>query len=351
MRMTLRLLRTAMRNLETTTSPRYAGGSLRAPVAKEATPGEAAVLGMNRFETAAAALKEDQLRLGYLRWLTPAEPPLGWPEIGNVAALNEHRLRYTSRPLAVPQLDGNEVAGLVHKLEANVEAESAIYPTVASSAAMRGIRIKVIGALLDAVAELGDDELKVVTVVKPTWAMTPSELLRTDARAIKFQFVADLKRTGVSALSDPFVAFLHGEFDPTKGLYLLHYHCVTTPRKAALLKKRLGALAAYKATGLVRRPIRSPRVGDRVWQLTYLLKALWPNRAVRLTANGWKRDRGYHRIREPWSSIYLLWLDRHRLLDLTVATGTWSRRKGGSEGWKAFSLMVEGVGDEKGSGG
>ena len=128
---------------------------------------------------------------------------------------------------------------------------------------------------------------------------------------------------------------------------------MTTQEKAAALATALRGLPnAYVPTDSREAPDpHVSKVGDRVGQATYMLKSFWPQRALRLTENGWKRDRDYHRVCEPWSSIYLLWLDRHRLLDLTVATGTWSRRKGGSEGWKAFSLMVEGVGDEKGSGG
>ena len=343
--------RTAMRDVVTTTSPRYAGGSLRAPAAEVLSPGEAAVLSMEGFETPAVAQAEDQLRLARLQWSLPVVPPLGWTQLGSILELQDHRQRYPSNPLAVPPLDRVEVLALNRKLEANVEAGAAVFSTLASSIAMREIRLSVTGALLDAVSDFDDAGLKVVTVVKPSWALTPSELLRTDAQKLKLQFVQDLKRTGVSPMPDPFVAFLHGEFEPTNGLYIPHFHCVTTPAKATRLKQRLGTLVSYEADDTVLRPIRSPKVGDRVRQLTYLLKAFWPQRALRLTANGWKRDHHRRRVSEPWSSIYLLWLDRHRLLDLTVSNGTWSRRKGGSAAWKAFSLMVEGVGDGKRSGG
>lgn len=341
-----------MHNLDTTTSPRYAGVSLRAPAAEELKPGEVAVLGMNGFETPAAVLEEDRLRLLHVRWLTPTPPPLGWPDIGNVAALNEHRLRYPSRPLAVPQLDRNEVLGLIHKFEANVEAERQIAASTASSIAMRTIRLEVIGTLLTALDDYADQDLATVTVAKGSWVYTPEELLAVDAATIKRAFMRDLKRTGVTLHPSPLVGFLHGEFEPTTGVYVVHWHLMTTKEKAAALATMLRGLPdAYAPTELVKRPIRVSKVGDRVGQATYMLKSFWPQRALRLTANGWKRDRDYDRICEPWSSIYLLWLNRHRLLDLTVATGTWSRRKGGSEGWKAFSLKVEGVGDEMGSGG
>ena len=341
-----------MRNLETmTTNPRYAGGSLDVPVAEDLTPGEAAVLGMEGFEKPAVVLLEDQRRLGRLRWVLPAEAPLGWPEIGNVAALNEHRHRYPSRPLTVLQLDRAEVLGLIGKLEANTEAESAICSTLASSIAMATVRVRVIGAILTAFENYQDGDLATVTVAKGSWVYRPDELLAVDAGSIKRALMRDLRRTAVSLHLDPLVGFLHGEYEPTTGVYVLHWHLMTTAAKAALLAEALRGLPnAYEPTDLVKRPIRVSRVGDRVGQATYMLKSFWPQRAIRTVDGEAKRDRGYHRICEPWSSIYLLWLDRHRLLDLTVATGTWSRRKGGSEAWEAFSLMVEGQGRKGASG-
>ena len=206
---------------------------------------------------------------------------------------------------------------------------------------MRLIRIKVLGALHDALASYTDDELRTVTVVKPSWRYTPEELVNLSARSLKTQFEGDLKRTGTYQFPGPLVAFLHGEWEPTHGVYVLHYHIVTTPAKAAYMLAEFRKLTAtFGATEYVLRPLRFSKVRDRTGQLTYLLKRYWPQRALRWGDGKWKRDRRFHRISEPYASAYLLWLARHRLLDLTIMNDTWSMKRGGSAEWKRFYLLV-----------
>jgi hypothetical protein len=52
-----------------------------------------------------------------------------------------------------------------------------------------------------------------------------------------------------------------------------------------------------------------------------LLKAYWPERAVRLANGKSKRDRVFQRIKEPFATQALLWLDRQRPGDIVVLHG------------------------------
>ncbi len=144
------------------------------------------------------------------------------------------------------------------------------------------------------------------------------------------------------------MAFLHGEWEPTSGVYVLHYHLVTTRAKATILAKKLRDLKhAYRPQGIVKRPIRISKMRNRVAQVTYLLKRYWPSRPILMIDGRERRCRRTMRVGEPYSSAYLVWLDQQPLIDLTVMNGTWSKRKGGSVAWKPFYVLVTGRGKSK----
>ena len=332
-----------MRSLETATRPRYAGGSHKATAAKVLTPGEAAVLGMEGFETPPAVEAEDQLRRQALLDYMPIVGPVGWRNIG--AVLKQAAAHIVGRPLT--RLDRRRALAFARKLDPDDRR-----PTVASAVAMRRFRINVIGGLIEALADYPDEELCTITIVKPAWVFTPAELSKVSARTIKRAFEQDLRRAGVADFDGPFVGFLHGEYEPTSGVYVLHYHCVTTREKADYVVRRLRRLKrTYRAKGIVKRPIRISKMKNRVGQLTYLLKRYWPSRPI-LTIDGVERRvRRTMRVPEPYSCAYLLWLDQQPFIDLTVSKGTWSPRKRGSAAWKAFYLIVGGVGREQASDG
>ena len=139
----------------------------------------------------------------------------------------------------------------------------------------------------------------------------------------------------------PFICFLHGEFEPTSGVYQLHFHGVTTADKAAALH-RLKAIAGYERTRTGAAPVRCEQVNDRPHQFTYMLKSYWPSRAVRLVDGERKRDRKGGRIPEPFHTQVLLWLDRQKLADMTLMNECWSPRKGGTPAMRSLYLLVQG---------
>ena len=303
-----------------------------------ASAGEAAVLAMEKFETEAASMEEDIDRLANLTMVLPLNSRRSWTNWAPKLAFYRYLVRYPPSRMPLPTFSRKPVLALMAKLAADQDDPPM---TMATAVAMRHIRLKVIGALLDALADYHDDELRTITVVKPSWRFTPERLSTLSAKSLKVQFEGDLKRTGTYRYPGPLVAFLHGEWEPTHGVYVLHYHIVTTRAKAAYMLAEFRKLpATFGATPYVLRPLRSSNVKDRTRQLTYLLKRYWPQRALRWIDGRWVRDRRFHRISEPYSSAYLLWLDRHRLLDLTIMNGTWSMKRGGSAEWKRFYLLV-----------
>jgi hypothetical protein len=308
---------------------------------RPASPGEQAILALPEFETTAAAVAEDRRRYDRLGWVAPIKRPLGWTNIGPKLKLARDAL---VPHVCVPAIDPAALTALRDTLLAGTTGGKAQI-TLASSVCMRFIRLKVIGSLLDALVEYPDAELCHVTIVKNGWILTPEQLEAVTAATIKNQFFSDLKRTGVTGLAGPFVAFLHGEFDASNGVYILHFHVMTTRSKAAHMVKALRALKrAYRPGQLIKRPIRVSKIGNRPKQATYLLKGIWFQRSWRLVDGKLKRDRKGQRPNEPFHSLYLLWLDRHRLRDLTIMNGCWSPKSGGTAAMKQFYLVVMGVG-------
>lgn len=188
--------------------------------------------------------------------------------------------------------------------------------------------------------------MNVVTVVYSGWRYTPEELDKTSAEKIKGQFTSHLNRTGVSKVAGSLFAVLHGEFEPTSGIYQLHYHVVTTAPKAAFLKIALttGSVRGYTRTATGADPVRCSKVGSRRYQFSYLCKAFWPSRPVLMIDGKPKRVRSPRRVPEPFGTQVLLWLDRQCLSDLTVMNGCWSLRKGGTDAMRRLYFFVHGHG-------
>lgn len=212
--------------------------------------------------------------------------------------------------------------------------------SLASSRSMRWTRSTVINALLKAFAGYPDKKLVTATVIKSTWILSPGELLRTDAKKVAHQFRVDLNAVGLTSMQGPFIAFMHGEFDPVSRRFALHWHVLTTRAKGERLKA-LRNNRRYTKTPSGAAPIVVKPVFDRLRQVSYLVKSFWPSRGIREVDGEIRRDRQPQRIGEPFHTAYLVWLDRHRLLDLVVLNDCWSRRRGGSAAMRDLVRAIE----------
>ena len=320
--------------LPTTTLRRREEPLCAAPVATT----EPAIL--HDFETEQESTQEDRLRARHMRRVLNRPGRTNWLNIKDRLWL----LRQSPRSKS-PPIDRAAADDLAACLEAGVA--SGFPPlTLASSLWMRTIRQGSGRVLLDALENFSDADLRTVTVIYSGWSYTPDELERVTAAQVKAQFRQHLNRAGVTKLRGPLFAVLHGEYEPTSGRYILHYHLVTTVTKAAALKTGLTAkkIRGYTKTATGSAPVRRSRIGDRVGQLSYLMKAYWPCKPVIRIDGKLKRLRDHHRIPEPFGTQVLLWLDRQKFSDLVVTHDCWSRRKGGTAAMKRLYLFVKGVG-------
>jgi hypothetical protein len=116
------------------------------------------------------------------------------------------------------------------------------------------------------------------------------------------------------------VGFLHGEYDPIAGVYILHFHGITLKTK----KKAIASLSGrwgYVPTASNAPPIVCLAVRNRETQFSYCLKSYWLERAVKIVNSQPERDGKGCRIGEPYQSFALTWLDRHSPSDITLLMG------------------------------
>ena len=270
------------------------------------------------YETEEEAIAEDKKRARLMNKILPGG--LGW--LSNTlryGAWRERERLHHLPPVTVP----NEAVRLLQDKLLTACSSGRHLESLALSFSMRALRLSAIGALLEGLERYADNELASFTVLNANWVFTPAELLTVSAATIKNQFLTHLRRIGVAGISGPFVAFLHREFEPTSGKFVLHFHGVTTNAKYRVLLSLSKDKSAwgYVATATGSPPIRSENISDRIRQFSYLLKSYWPQKGVRVVDGKSKRDRRGKRIHEPYASIALVWLHRQAPANIAVLQG------------------------------
>ncbi|HEV7252001.1 MAG TPA: hypothetical protein VGN97_02725 [Mesorhizobium sp.] len=294
----------------------------------------AAQSNQSAFETADEAQAEDRFRAKGLRMVLPQHGPAGWLKMRHVHWLAKWR----ASGQTMPPLDYEAGWALVAALEADLRG--GLPPrTLASSLSMRSIRQAVVEGMLTGFEPYSNEQLRTFTLLNQNWVFTPEALDGVHAARLVRQLRTHLHRAGVLDLPCPLIAFLHGEFDPVAGVFVLHFHGATTAPKAQALHELKGKWGYVKSRTRAA-PVRCRPVRDRARQFSYLLKSYWPSRGVRDQDGVLMRDRKGHRIPEPFHSQVLLWLDRHNLADITLMNDCWSPRSGGSEAMRALYLSV-----------
>lgn len=251
----------------------------------------------HRFETREEAEREDRKR----------------------ARLLQKAIRHCRATNSVPVAPvRRKLRGLAKRL--GTVKEGWIPATPASARKMRRARKRVFAAVMAAFEIFDDREICTFTVISTAWRFDSKALESVTAQQIKRQFLAHLDRSGISSTEGCLVAFIHGEFDPSSGLFQLHLHGVGTRAKVKALH-RLKGRWGYRKSSTGSHPVRVQTVRNRGRQVSYILQSFWPSRAVRNVAGGQRRDRRKGRIPEPYHSVALLWLDRQKLGEMTIAHG------------------------------
>lgn len=290
--------------------------------------------GMPTFETEVDATKEDTFRVESLNRVLPIVGPVSWLNVGHAI----WAAQWPPTQQTMPPLDGIKGRELVGALQTGTR--DGLPPrTLASSLGMRAIRQSVVDAMLHAFTTYSNEDLRTFTILNEQWVFTPAQLDCVEAAKLTKQLRTHLERAGVLTLAGPFICFLHGEFEPVRCVYVLHFHGVTTAGKARALD-RLKNRWGYAKSQTRAAPIRREQVRDRGSQFSYLLKSYWPSKGVRNVGGVSKRDRRHHRIPEPYHAQVLIWLHSQSLTNITLMNDCWSPRKGGCEAMRGLYLSV-----------
>jgi hypothetical protein len=182
------------------------------------------------------------------------------------------------------------------------------------------MRLRYGGALLELVDNNHHLNGGVFTAVHPTLEFPAHSLLDVDARQIKNQFRTHLNRAGVTNAPGFLFAYLHGEFEPLGQMYQIHFHGVCGGDKLKAFN-RLRNQQGYIRTPKIYRPIVCNRLQDPPRQISYIIQSFWPKKARVPVGEFHRRERSKGRIREPYQSLYLMWLDKWRLSDLCELNG------------------------------
>lgn len=192
-----------------------------------------------------------------------------------------------------------------------------------SSRYMRKFRIQIIGHLWQLIEDerWQPDQVTAFTLLPLGWEFTPETLDQADPKKLLDRLRGQLKRAGSGDADGFLIASIHGEFEPEERIYRLHVHGFAAGGMIGVLDD-LRALPAYRPRPSVTAPmqIRRKPLEGLPYPLGYPFKSYWPCRRIGPVGDTGtvKRQRGHHRIPEPYHSQVLLWLDRWSVSDLTL---------------------------------
>jgi hypothetical protein len=214
---------------------------------------------------------------------------------------------------------GVEVSSLRRLLD-NIRAAN----SPASAVYMRKHRKRFIPQMYQLICD-GDYQVSAFTVIPPRWEVAAGRLQWVEPRKLReaFRQMVGHHHEGWMAVA------LHGEFEPTKGVYQLHLHgfaCGHYLNAIDGLRHRPSLQVQPDDDGVksIAKPVRIVRKlkGNLSSPLGYMVQSFWPERGRFKGADGkLKRVRLKHRIASPQHEEVLLWLDRSKLSDLILFMG------------------------------
>ena len=242
---------------------------------------------------------------------------------------------------------GSRARELADRLDPNINPGWAITP--ADPRYMRDMRIRFTGAVLKLLEEIGHPHVRRCDVIRPDWNRSFDALPSEDPKRLKNEFRSTLVRTkaglrdkGIDTAGRFIIAALHGDFEPEKLTYQLHFHMLEEDENAIVvdnLRDRKGFISPKRsdaddhgaADGHVATPVRVRRkpMTNQAYAVGYLLKSYWLQYPrVEVTSGSKKLKRKGQRIDAPFLSHQLLWMDTLTISDLILLIGLRVTREG-----------------------
>lgn len=249
-----------------------------------------------------------------------------WKELKSRIVMVEQYLRN------YPDLPNIEARELLRQLKKGVAAQVPS-PTAACPVFTDEFRHRVVGNLWPHV----EDELAGIVVtatLMPTGLWVPAgQLQHQIPKLMMRRLCSDLDRVGVTAQTGFVMAGLHAEFDERREGYDFHYHLVAGGWKARALeglrdrpKYSVGRSEPHEM-GMVDRP--RVRVSKQVLTnlpdpLTYAIQYWYPHRPTKIVGYDplqIQRSIGRYRIRDPYHTEWLVWMNKWCVKDFILLNG------------------------------
>lgn len=205
--------------------------------------------------------------------------------------------------------------------------------TLASALYHRQVRIPIIGALWDAVAEAGAENAAFVTLRPMGMLVEGDELQSVDLALLRRRLRNDFDRSGVTKAKGFAFVGIHAEFDAnrgTSGVWDFHWHGIFVGEKIKALEA-LRDMRKYQAgrvhpleQGLKELPRLQVKLGlyNLPDPLTYCLESWWVHRPTTLLPDGTReRSKRKRRLPTPYFEQWLMWMDAQRIADFVVLSG------------------------------
>lgn len=195
--------------------------------------------------------------------------------------------------------------------------------TPASSVWMREQRRRIVGWLWF----LSDDQpnlpVAIAHILPTSWIIPAADLMLADPKKLLERLRKDLNLCGAKDADGFLAAGLHGEFDPEHETFHLHVHAdvlggmIEVVREYREIERK--RLSVTLEDGMKRPPVRIHRHLDHLPDpISYCFQSHWTMKKYHdLTTGEWERGKR-RRIPEPWHSIFLLWMEKWKLEDLTL---------------------------------
>jgi hypothetical protein len=250
-----------------------------------------------RFETLEACRHEDRTRAAALR------------ELHEGALLED--IETNGKRLSKRGRD--ELVTLLENI-ADPDRRLPMPPCPASSLYMRDRRIGVLGAVLELIAANPDLDRAWFTGDHPALRFRANGRHSRVAVEAMTRLNEQLRVSGASATPGFLIAFLNGYFDPRREQFHLQYRGLVLGNKLQVLRRALQVNSPPRGkSGL---GIRVFPIRDLRRQITKIMPNILCERV-----DGQRKSESVRRMREPYLSLYLMWLARRRLADIIIIDG------------------------------
>ncbi len=215
---------------------------------------------------------------------------------------------------SVPECEAGELAALLDSI-ADPNRTTPTQSCLASSLYLRDRRIGILGATLDLVHAHPELDCAWVSAHHPCLCFDQHENWSGVIGEARTRLHRQLEVSGATTAPGFLIGFLNGNFDPRTEKFRLEYRGIAAGDKLKSLRQPQPVVPN-------RRPLRGMRIDvHEITDLPMQISRMLPHSARERVPSVIDGGVPAKRMRQPYHTIYLIWLAGYRLADLTVIDG------------------------------